>query len=336
MKLLIITQSVDRNYVPLCFFLGWLREFGRECEKVTVIAQRTGEYDLPDNVEALSLRKESGLPVWRQIIRAWRLMWSHRKNYDAVLVHMTPIWIVLGAPIFFVLRKRMYLWYEIKTARWPLRVALRLVKKVFSASPGGMPLKTPKSVLTGHGVDTEMFTPGTAERDPKRIVTVSRITRAKRHDNMLRAFAALPQEYSFDIVGVTVTDEDKKTESSIRSLANSMGVSDRVRFATVPDEELVDILQKSTLFLHASEGTSLDKAPLQAMACGCLVVTSSPVVKPHVPEACRANPENMAEVAKKLLAMSAQDQDVMRRELRSIIEREHSLPKLIERLMGEM
>ena len=58
MKLLIITQKVDINDDLLGFFHGWIAEFVRQCEQVTVICLQKGEYDLPRNVRVLSLGKE--------------------------------------------------------------------------------------------------------------------------------------------------------------------------------------------------------------------------------------------------------------------------------------
>ena len=336
MKLLIITQSVDKNYVPLCFFEGWLREFGKQCEKVTVIAQQRGEYDLPENVNVLTLKKEDGLARPLQIFRALGLMWKHRKEYEAVFVHMTPIWIVIGAPLWILLRRRMYLWYEIKTARWPLKLAVHLVKKVFSASTGGMPLKTKRSVLTGHGIDIETFKLTDEQRDPHQIITVGRITGAKRLDLILRGFASLPQEYKMSVIGVTITDDDRNVIASLKEQVEKNGLHERVTFGTVPDEDLVRLLNQASLFMHASERTSLDKAPLQAMACGCMIVSSSDVVQPFLPEACKANPDELGTRAAELLALSVDEQERLRNELRESVVSNHSLPSLIERLVGEM
>ncbi len=58
MKLLILTQKVDKNDDILGFFHGWIAEFARYCEKVTVVALEVHEYDLPRNVKVLSLGKE--------------------------------------------------------------------------------------------------------------------------------------------------------------------------------------------------------------------------------------------------------------------------------------
>jgi glycosyltransferase involved in cell wall biosynthesis len=335
-SLLFITQSVDKNYVPLCFFIEWLREFGRRCNRVTVIAQQRGEYDLPENVHVFTLKKEEGKPRLLQVMRGLRLLWKYRKEYDAVFVHMTPIWIVIGAPLWLLLHKPMYLWYEIKTARWPLKVAVHLVRKVFSASPGGMPLKTPKSVLTGHGISLETFRLTDEQRDPYKIITVGRITAAKRLDLILQAFATLPEPYTMTIVGVPVTDADKALVTSLHRYIGEQRLEERAHIITVPDDALVHLLNQSTLFLHASERTSLDKAPLQAIACGCLLVSASSVVKPHIPEICRARYDNLAEVTQRMLHVPADEQGRLRTELRSLVEQKHSLPALIERLVREM
>ena len=61
MKLLILTQKVDKNDPILGFFHRWVEEFARHCEQVTVIALGVGEYDLPQNVRVFSLGKEQHL-----------------------------------------------------------------------------------------------------------------------------------------------------------------------------------------------------------------------------------------------------------------------------------
>jgi len=43
MKLLIVTQKVDINDDVLGFFHDWIKEFAKNCEKVTVICLGKGE-----------------------------------------------------------------------------------------------------------------------------------------------------------------------------------------------------------------------------------------------------------------------------------------------------
>ena len=55
MRLLILTQKVDQNDDILGFFHGWIREFSKNFETITVISLGVGEYNLPANVRVLSL-----------------------------------------------------------------------------------------------------------------------------------------------------------------------------------------------------------------------------------------------------------------------------------------
>src|SRR3989338_2848671 len=66
LKLLIITQKVDKNDHILGFFHRWLEEFAKNTEKLTVICLEKGEYNLPENVKVLPLGKknlETGFPL---------------------------------------------------------------------------------------------------------------------------------------------------------------------------------------------------------------------------------------------------------------------------------
>ena len=60
MKLLITTQVVDQNDLFLGFFHGWLEEFAKHFEHITVICLKEGTHSLPENVEVISLGKERG------------------------------------------------------------------------------------------------------------------------------------------------------------------------------------------------------------------------------------------------------------------------------------
>src|SRR5581483_12297211 len=88
MKLLILTQKVDKNDPVLGFFHGWLREFANHFEFITVIALGVGEYELPQNVRVLSLGKESGVSKLKYLSRFYKYIWQERKNYEKVFVHM--------------------------------------------------------------------------------------------------------------------------------------------------------------------------------------------------------------------------------------------------------
>lgn len=335
MKLLIVTQALDQKDPILGFFHRWIREFSEHCEKMTVIAQRVGEYDLPETIDVLSLEKEKQSPLVSQVFRFWKLIISKRRSYDRVLVHMTPIWVVLGFPVWFLLRKRMYLWYEARGTRWPLRVALVFLHKVFSASQHGMPLASKKSVITGHGIDTDYFIPSGTEKEEGLIVTVGRLTQSKHMVEMIEAFSLLPEPYHFLIVGLPITPADKEYLVLIQNLIARKDIKRRVAIQSLSQGEVKHVLERAELFLHASE-TSLDKAVLEAISCGCLVLSSSSAFREFLPEECTAKTERLGDALSNVLSLPASLREKIQQDLRVKVEREHSLKSLIAKMTNEM
>ncbi|OGJ56300.1 hypothetical protein A3D88_01420 [Candidatus Peribacteria bacterium RIFCSPHIGHO2_02_FULL_52_16] len=335
MKLLIVTQKADKTDPVLGFFHRWVEEFAKHCEHVTVIAQSVGAHQLPTNVTVLSLEKEKGISRTQQILRFWRLLWIHRGNYDVVFVHMVPLWIVLGAPFWILLQKRMYLWYEARGARWPLKFALLVVRKVFSASKHGMPIATTKSVITGHGIDTDRHSPGEEERERGLLVTVSRITRAKKLQVLVNALAELPKEFHLTIVGGPITEDDHHVLTDLKESIARKDLKARVTIQSLSPKHVLPLLKRAEAFIHASE-TSLDKSILEAVACGCLTLSSGAAAEAILPPILRPSEARFAEQIQHVLSLSDAEKDRLRKELREKVVREHSLPRLIGRLVKEM
>ncbi|MCA9353483.1 hypothetical protein KC842_01250, partial [Candidatus Nomurabacteria bacterium] len=95
-KILIITQIVDKNDPILGFFHSWILEFAKNFESVIVVCLKKGEYNLPSNVEVLSLGKEEGVSRIKYLTRFYKYIFSKKNNYDSVFVHMNPIYVILG------------------------------------------------------------------------------------------------------------------------------------------------------------------------------------------------------------------------------------------------
>lgn len=335
MKLLIITQKVDAHDPILGFFLRWIEGFARHCERVSVIGQLAREHPFPPNVHIVSLRKEDGLPVWRQILRFWRLQWSMRREYDRVFVHMTPVWVVLGAPLWFCLRKPVYLWYEARGGGWALPVALRCVRTVFSATAYGLPRRSRRHEILGHGIDTDFFVPDDAKRDEHLITAIGRVTRVKHLDVILDAFAQLDASYRLVLAGGPVTQQDHELLQVLEQRMRTSGIHDRVAVGPVSHARVRDVLQQSALLLHAGSG-GLDKVILEAMACGCLVAVSSRAAQGILPSECLCTNETMGSTAKHLLSLSPEKRTQLATELRRRVTEGHSLVTLIERMVAAM
>src|SRR3989344_1998355 len=121
MKLLIITQKVDKNDPILGFFHAWLNEFAKNLESIIVICLYKGEVNLPNNVKVLPLGKENGVSRIKYIFNFYKYIWNERKNYDKVFVHMNPIYVILGGFAWSFLGKRIALWYTHKNVDLKLK-----------------------------------------------------------------------------------------------------------------------------------------------------------------------------------------------------------------------
>ena len=284
MKLLIVTQKIDINDDNLGFFHRWVLEFAEHAVSVVVIAQQVGEYNMPSNVRVLSLGKERGASKPRQLLNFYRYIWEEVSAVDAVFVHMIPMWVVFGAPIFSFFSKPVYLWYTHKSVDWLLRLAEKNVRKIFTASKDSFRLASSKVEVVGHGIDTEYFIPRPERRvaGVYRIMTAGRISASKKIIEMIYGIAELirtmpsEQRIEFVIIGSSRLPEDEKYLAELRQIVLEQSLDDIVSFmGGIPYSKIAAEYQKSDLFLNFSATGSIDKAVLEAAACGCQILTSN-------------------------------------------------------------
>lgn len=336
MKLLIITQKVDRNDPILGFFHRWIVEFAKQCEEVTVICLMKGVYGLPQNVRVISLGKEEGESRPKYLRRFYASIWRERSHYDSVFVHMNQVYVLLGALVWKLLGKRVFLWYTHTKVTLSLRMAVALVDKALTASKESLRIQSKKVIALGHGIDTAVFSPeNRASIDAVSIVTVGRISPVKRYEILIDAFAELRSEFPIylNIAGAPATENDKEYLASLRALAKERGVGDRVRFkGAIRHDEVPALLRASHVFVNMSKTGSVDKAVLEAMACGVPAVTSNVAFKEMLsPYGLYFNDGDVHELARILGSLVAKKEALptLGRELRDTVLKEHDLGRLI-------
>ncbi len=267
MRLLITTQAVDANDPVLGFFVRWVEEFATHCEQVTVICLRKGEYQLPPNVRVFALGSTG------KISRAYKLIkgaYKFHGNYDAVLVHMNPEYLVAAGWLWRLLGKRTVLWYMHKSVDTKLRIATLLVNAVVTASKESFRLPTKKLTVLHHGIDTAYFSPDPSVPRGGHWLSVGRLSRSKRHDRIIREAAEAG-------TALRIAGEGPE-RANLEALAKELGA--RVEFlGGRMHAQLRDEYRRAALFVHRSETGSLDKVVLEALACGCPISTSDPALK---------------------------------------------------------
>src|SRR3989344_3814239 len=155
MRLLIITQRVDARDQLLGFFIDWIRKFSEKFEKVTVLCLEKGEFSLPKNVEVISLGKDGGYPKIGQLFTFYFLLFTLK--YDAVFVHMNPIWVILGGMSWRLMNKKIFFWYTSGGVTTKLKLAEKWADVIFTASKESFRLPSKKVIVTGHGIDKNLY-----------------------------------------------------------------------------------------------------------------------------------------------------------------------------------
>ena len=268
MKLLICTQTVDNQDSDLGFFVRWIEEFAKHCEKVTVICLRDGGLTIADNVKVYEIGKAASST--QKAVRLLSLVWKLRKEYDVVFVHMNPEYAVVAGILWRLMSKRIAIWYTHKSVNLKLRIATLFAHVVFTASKESFRLRTKKLHIMGHGIDTDFFSPDQTVVRGDWLLSVGRLMPSKRHDLAIRIAARENKE-------LRIAGEGPE-RANLEALARELNVA--VRFlGGLTQAQLRDEYRTAAYFIHTSETGSLDKVVLEALACGLHVRTNDPALK---------------------------------------------------------
>lgn len=304
MKLLIITQKVDRNDPILGFFHRWVEEFAKHCESIIVICLYKGEYTLPQNVRVLSLGKESGEFRLKYLYRFYKYIWQERKNYDAVFVHMNQEYIVLGALFWKILRKKITLWRNHQSGSMITRLAVYCSDKVFCTSRYSFTARFKKTIIMSVGIDTDLFKRNeTIVRIPQSVLFLGRISPIKNVDVFIDALNLLDQkniDFIANIYGSPLEIHDGYY-NKIKAQARTMEENGKIIFhGAIPNYETPKIYNQHEIFVNLTASGSFDKTILEAMACESLVVVSNQSLASMLPETFLFNDRDALGLSKKL------------------------------------
>jgi glycosyltransferase involved in cell wall biosynthesis len=142
-------------------------------------------------------------------------------------------------------------------------------------------------------VDHDLFKPGDAAeaRDHLRsygvnrpfVVFVSSLWKYKNCDGLLRAWALGRDRMGDRQLVIVGHDGEKKYTAELHALAGDLGISGDVVFVGgVPLHETVHFYQAGDLLVYPSFNETFGLPILEAMACGCPVVTSDVTAMPEI------------------------------------------------------
>ncbi|MST04014.1 MAG: glycosyltransferase [Candidatus Pacebacteria bacterium] len=345
-KLLFITQILDNKHTNLGFVEGWLSDFAKNFDNVKVICLYEGEYNLPKNVEVFSLGKESAVSRIKYLKNFYKYIFSLRNDYDAVFVHMNSVYLMLGGPLWLILRKKVYLWYIHTYCDKYLRLGMFFVTKVFSAFKTSFPIRTNKLEAVGHGINTDLFNFSVKNSIRQRInfLMVSRIAKVKNLDSAFSGLRQLNRQgirsksLVISSAGITFLGYEKKLKEDFSDMIMNGGIE----FGnSVKNIEMPDIYRDSDVLVNLTDVGNIDKVVFEAMACGCLLITSNPEFRGIVPDKFIVSPKDVDAVVfamKEILAMKDADKSYLRSKYREYVKLNHSLenlPKKIYKIMNQ-
>lgn len=345
MRLLILTQAVDRNDPALGFFHRWLEEFARHFEKITVICLRRGEYKLPNNVVVYSLGKEMAhgprlLRILRYIAVFLRYIISMRQEYNAVLVHMNEEYALLGGFFWKILRRPLYLWRNHYAGSWRTDIAAYLSAKIFCTSRFSYTAQFKHTVIMPVGIDTDTFAPDIlARKIPDSILSLGRIAPSKNLPLLFRALGILFKgDIPFEAHIYGDLPEGKREHiDELKGLVDNLGITKHVHFSPgVSHDKTPELYRTHKLFVNTSPSGMYDKTILEALACGTPAISSNKNLKGEIDDRLLFEERSAEELAERITALLGNVDNAMERSARSYVIERHSIGFLAHRLAQEI
>lgn len=278
LHLYFFTISVGEGIPALSHTEAWVNEFAMHFEKVVVITTHVSckASELPSNVEIRELgggNLRLRLLAVIRLLRLLPLLTKNRKNASA-LFHMSTKALLITGPFLKILNIPITLWYSHKVAPISLQLSLPLVDIVFTPTQNTFPLDSRRVIPTGHGLvlgskanTLDIDSPRTKDS----LIIVGRVATAKRIENILFV-VKMCKNPKLKIVCIGPID-DKDYQGYLRKLSDELGVSLEFR-EPMRRKDLLHQLSQSSIIYSGTEG-SVDKAPLEAAALGCFVITTN-------------------------------------------------------------
>jgi glycosyltransferase involved in cell wall biosynthesis len=300
-----------------------------------------GRIEVPENVRVYSVGKEKGYSEPRRAIEFYRHLFRilREDRIDVCFSHMIPIFTVMGAPVLKAKGIPIVTWYAHRQITTILRVAHHLSNRMVSVNESSYPYHHDKFVSLGHGIDTELFSPvGTVLDNQPLFVSVGRLSPIKDSVTFVRAVYLLHQK-GYDVQAALVGDtpeRDRLYAEQVRNEVERLGLSEVVKFlGPLLQVQVVTWYRRCLAHVNCSPlDHSLDKAPLETMACGKPSFSSTAGFRETMGRWAERflfrhnDPEDLAARLEWLLQLNDAERQAIGTDLRHRVVGRHSLEQL--------
>lgn len=350
-KLLIFVNKFDQEDDLLGFFVGWVVELAKHLESVTVISQYAGRYETLPNLRVIVIDKKKYSASGLRALRFVGLLFKLRKSYEGVFVVMAPAWAIIAGVVSRISGKKTYLWYAVWRGSWKLRLAEKLVTKIFCSVRESFPFASKRVVPIGQGVDIDYFVPDSVVRKPGVILFLGRMSPIKKIEVLLKAVSQIKNknigiydQIKIELAGGPANKMDGEYLGSLHGLAGELGIAEKLNWVgRISHVQTLGYYQRSDIFVNLTPTGSFDKTILEAMACGVIVLASNLALAKFLDSKMQNSlvfkEEDAGDLADKLikiLELVPAEKEKFRQNARQIVLRFHSQTQWAKNLIQNL
>lgn len=277
MRILIITQKINKNDSVLGFFVRWVEKLAEHFSSVTVICLEKGEHNLDENIRILSLGKESGESRIKYIFYFYKYIWQERGNYDAIFVHMNQEYVLLGGILWKLLGKKIGLWRNHHAGSILTNLAVWFSDMIFCTSRFSYTAKFKKNIIMPVGVDIDLFSPDKNVAKVKNsFLFLGRIAPVKNQLIFLEALCKIrDNDFSATLVG-DFLPRDVNYYKKIIAISKTPELNGKISVCSgVPHYKTADFYRSHQWAINLSSSGMYDKIIFESMACGTPILTNN-------------------------------------------------------------
>jgi len=343
-NIIFICQAVDKKDPLLSVTVNWIKEFSYrpEVDNLTVLTLRAGEFSLPDNVKIKVIKRSNRfftlLVFYKEIIRRLR-------TTDLYFVHMGGPYPLLLMP-FKLLGKKIYQWKTHSYISPLMKFQAHFCdNKIFTAAPSSFAMSLNKVKVIGHGIDTDLFRITSIEKQAD-LITAGRYSPVKDLDKILELIAKYNEVFKQSLItnfyGPTL-ENDQQFKNDLVNQKENLLLTNQVFFReSIKQDQLPSLLNQHKIFVSFNTG-GLDKAVLEAMACGLPILTPNQCVAEILPDHLKTllivdkdDHDDQINKLNKLLTLTDQERSSLGEELRAIVRRGHTAALLVNKIFIEI
>jgi glycosyltransferase involved in cell wall biosynthesis len=338
-RLVFITQQVDPSHPALAATVAKVRALAARVDEVIVLADGAVPTALPANarVHRFAARRKLGRGLRFETALARELP----RRPLAVIAHMCPIYAVLAAPLARPLGVPVVLWYTHWHASPTLRASTHAATAIASVDERSFPLASPKVHAIGHGIDLDEFPcRARASNDGLRLLVLGRYSPAKGLDTVLRALRrALDRglDVRLSAHGPALSDLERNHRADLDRLAAELRLRGHAELnGPVERAQVPELFATNDLLVNNMRAGAPDKGVYEAAASCLPVLASNPVFDSLLPDELRFPRDDPAELCARIAAFvqrDARDRELLGRQLRETVAREHSVDTWAEQIL---